>query len=191
LFIKFKRDKRKAVLFDKIFVMFLAVFGILFLWGNWIIWGKEVIPYTKTHFKSYESFCEKAKNDYPNKLPDSANDIQYYYHTEKFDHTSAVAFSVNSADFTSLSKDYIEWYLEWTKDSSWDVEYQNVALSENFIVEENLYFLKDVTDNKLDDYKIVEYIGNGSSDIRNMSGVLGNESTGRIIIFDCRDAFPE
>lgn len=181
-----KKTKKRISLFSKIIIL---LFGMWVLWGIWILGLNELFPYTKRNFVSYEDFLDKTDNYYPDVQPASADEIQYYYYEGKFDDFSAVAFTVDAEDFERLSERYIEWF---EKDhGSCDVRYENQALSENFIKEENLDFLKDMMDGDCSDYIIVEYMGSGNSEIKTMEGAIGNVSTGRFIIFSCRDAFPE
>lgn len=157
-----------------------------------IIFWREYIPRTKTNFKTYQNFRDKTHNYYPDEPPVSAREIKYYYYEGKFDDFSAVAFTVDAQDFASLSERYTEYFKQF-KDYAGTgyVRYKNQTLPENFIQNENLDFLSDMMDGNLSDYKIVEYMGSGNSESKTMMGAIGNESTGKFLIFYCRDAFPK
>lgn len=46
---------------------------------GWVL--KDIIPVTRTHFWTYQSFQRKADfTTYPTKLPESAHDIKYYFY---------------------------------------------------------------------------------------------------------------
>lgn len=152
-----------------------------------------IIPYTKTNFKSYDAFREKTNNYYPDEQPESAGEIKYYYYHGMFDNFSAVAFTVDTSDFAHLSERYIIYFEKFRFDSTdGSARYENQAIPENFMQEENIEFLNDMIEGSLDNYKIVEYYGSSKiSERRSVLGVVGNESTGEIIIFDGYDCFPE
>ncbi len=153
----------------------------------------KCMPHTKTNFKSYEAFREKTHDYYPNEQPASASKIKYYYCTRDFDEFSAVAFTVNKQDFIELSE-YYRMYFEKSilQVTSNATRYQNQAIPENFIRDENIEFLNEMIDERLENYTIVEYYGSSkSSERRTVEGVIGNESTGEIIILFGYDCFPE
>ena len=188
---KKEKSKKKKGILHYVCIGEIILFGTLILWGMWYIVLRPTIPHTKTNFKSYAAFREKAFDFFPNELPDSASDIMYYSYTGNFDKCLGVAFTLEPKDYSEVLSEFENWYKKMTDRGEWAKSYTKEALKDQFSQDKNLFFLESLAGDNLSDYQIIRYIGSGLDEAPSSCGVLGNEKTGRIVAFHLKDAFPE
>ena len=184
-----------------------------------VLWGSKILPWTWRWYISYGSFYQAAKKTagpYPEKLPSSAENVSYYYYTGMFDTKTAVSFILDGEEYEEQKKRYLLLYTadeeehqrdrqeyleecqsEYGKIPDWAAE-DNVRfvfdenVSSDFLEKEGLEYLKKVFHNTVDDYIILAYKGIGDTKggkLCNLEGVLCNDETNEMVIFDFRDAF--
>lgn len=215
---KKEKSKEKKGLLHYVCMVLVILFTAYILFGIWLLVLRPGIPRKKTHFKSYAAFREKAFDLFPNALPDSASDISYYSYTGFFDECLGVAFTLEPEDyheviseyknayeemiearreFTFESKDHPEIVSELTKrheeeeENKWDKSYSNEVLKGQISQDKSLSFLESLAGDNLSGYLIIFYDKTGGEDVATSEGVLGNEKTGRIVVFYLKDVFPE
>ena len=185
-----EKCKKKKGLLHYIFIGLVILFIIYVLYGVWMIVLRPTIPHTKTNFKSYAAFREKAFDFFPSALPDSASDISYYSYSGNFDECLGVAFTLESKDYPEVISEFENTYKKMNRDK-WEKSYTNEVLNGQFSEDKNLSFLQSLAGDNLNGYQIIFYIGSGSDETPSSFGVLGNEKKGRIVAFYVKDAFPE
>jgi len=190
-----EKTKKKKGLLHYVCMGLIIIFAAYILFGIGIVlivFSPPIIPHTKTNFKNYEVFREKAYNFYPDTLPASACDISYYSYSSVFDERRGVAFTLEPKDYPAVVSEFMDHY-EKIHGDTWKggKKYVNEDLKDQFEQDENLFFLESLAGDELSGYRIIFYISTGGDEVRHSEGVLGNEKTGRIIAFDVKDAFPK
>ena len=182
-------------------IIILLIIVATFIWLIWVMVFAEVIPFKRTHFRNYHSFWMMGtmkepdeetilKNQdsylFPYYEPASTKKNTYYYYTGMFDKFEAVSFMVDEEEYQELYNHYINYFSRFDE----IVRIRRQPIPDDFFETENLSFLKKMLDDDVEGYQIVRYVSSGDNDHKNMLGVIGNETTGHIIIFIGHDAFP-
>ena len=168
----------------------------------WVMVEGELIPYKRTHFRNYHSFWmmgsgmkepdEETILKYEDERlfsyyePASTQKNTYYYYTGLFDSFKAVSFKVDAEEYQELYNRYIKFFSRFEG----LVRISRQSIPDDFFETENLAFLNNMMEDNVEGYQIVGYMSSGDRDHKNMNGVIGNETTGHIIIFNGHDAFP-
>ena len=180
----------------------LLIIVATFIWLIWVMVFAEVIPFKRTHFRNYHSFWMMGtgmkepdeetilkyedERVFPYYEPASTQKNKYYYYTGLFDHFKAVSFKVDDEEYQQLLDRYINYFSRFEG----LVRISRQSIPDEFFKTENLSFLNKMLDDDIEGYQIVGYMSGGDNDHKNMTGVIGNETTGHIIIFNGHDAFP-
>ncbi len=110
--------KRKRVLFFSIIFVGLLLFGAV--WEAFLVC---IVPQTRVRFKNFEAFRDKAENSgLSMSLPDSQDDLKYYYHVEWFQYLSGFSVSLSDNDYKQMIESCIEEY-QYYNNSSEFVKY--------------------------------------------------------------------
>ena len=178
-----------------IIVISLIIFFAFIANSMWVIFLKDYIPNTKTYFKNYDQFKEKENGAfYLKELPSSARDIQYYYYTGYFDSKSGVSFIVDDEkEYQDVKQFYI------LKFSDYEVRLNvieniqflfNQPLTNDFIYQKKIELLEELIVYDIDDYSILAYMETKKKQEGrdHTGGVICNDTTHEIIIFECQDA---
>ncbi len=185
-----KKNIKKLLLFIVacLFILFVLVYVFLFVIGY--------IPYRREMFSDYDHFRRKANDFFLDKSPQSAEQFKYYWYKGYFDEIKAVSFDTDEKDY-EIIKDYYKKECgengKWGND--WAVNITNEMVTNDFIKEEELSFLAEISSEYMSKYEIIEYRASWkASDSRNMFGVIAcklRDDKYNIVLFDCKDAFPE
>lgn len=70
-----------------------------------------IVPQTRVRFRNFEAFRDKAENSgLSMSLPDSQDDLKYYYHVEWFQYLSGFSVSLSDNDYKQMIESCIEEY---------------------------------------------------------------------------------
>ena len=183
-------------------IIILLIIVATFIWLIWVMVCGTIIPYKRTHFRNYHSFWMMGtgmkepdeetilkyedERVFPYYEPASTQKNKYYYYTGLFDYFKAVSFKVDAEEYQELYNRNIKFFSQFEG----LVRISRQPIPDDFFETENLTFLKKMLDDDIEGYQIVGYMSGGDEDHKNMNGVIGNETTGHIIIFIGHDAFP-
>lgn len=184
------QSSKLEILFIRIGV---AVIIIVFFWMLWDGFLKNVVPHTRTYFFSYSSFRrEEQAACFPDQLPASTKNVRYYCYRGNQDSKIGVAFIIEDDDeYNEMKAFYVEQYIGTSLEDK-EVLYRrylmNQALTVQFIDENDIDFINELLLNDASEYKIVG-CENLKQHIKDrLQGVLCNDATQEIIIFDYWDA---
>ncbi len=192
---------KKRTINTIIHIIILLIIVATFIWLIWLMVWAEVIPFKRTHFRNYHSFWMmgtmkepdeetilKNQDSYLFPYSETASPTKntYYYYTGMFDKFEAVSFVVDEEEYQELYNHYINYFSRFDE----IVRIRRQPIPDDFFETENFGFLKKMLDDDVEGYQIVRYVSSGESDHKNMMGVIGNETTGHVIIFNGHDAFP-
>lgn len=109
-----KKKKNIICIICAMAVIIICVVGVtlMYIAGPYII---ENLPHKKTNFKTYEEFSVHKKQYYPDRLPDDATEIKYYYYYAFNIHADAVAFSVKKDDYELMKSEAEEWFKKYVE----------------------------------------------------------------------------
>ena len=160
----------------------------------WFIFLRYDIPYTKTNFKSYESFQKKEQSAlFPDELPSSVKDIQYYYYTGHRDSKSGIAFFLyDEKEYEFLKEMYMSEYQEYYRKMGGEENIKYVfdqPLTDDLVKEMKLEFLYQFFQNSISDYKIVAYEKIEAESMNCIRVIICNDKTKEMIIFSLNDAY--
>ena len=155
---------------------------------------KNHISFTKTFFLSYRSFKYDAGGWlFPDELPSSARDIKYYHYIAYLDPKNGVSFVVeDEKEYQEMKDSFVSKYSK-CRDSWSEVEeiefLSDQPLTSDFVAEEEIEFVKKLMTNDESDYILWEYydfeVDREGTD--NTDGVICNDITHEIIIFECEE----
>ncbi len=187
---KKEKSKKKKGILHYVCIVLVSVFLTYILVAIGLLFLPQVIPHTKTNFKSYKAFREKAFDFFPDDLPNSADELSYFSYTGNFDECLGVAFSLTPEDYSEMISEFENFYKRMDGDN-WNTSYTNMAWKDRILQGKNLQFLESLAGDNLSAYRIIFYMKSAPDDATTSYGVLGNTETGRIVAFYLKDAFPE
>ena len=183
----------RLLLFTIIFV------GVLFFWAIWEAFLDPVVPQTRVWFKDYQTFREYGeKLGFPASLPESQENIKYYYHSEWFQYLSGFSVSLSNDDY----KQYIESCIEehQSDNISYDFVKYFYLYNENDIqyAEEDVLVKNDITfcnrlllkNEKIEDFYYI-YGEKVESTHEFYDCVLANDSDNRIMVLSFINKNPQ
>ncbi len=96
--------------------------GILLIWLCYKFWEgalSNFIPWTRTWFYSHESFDDLLETNhcfaggyFIQELPQSANDVRYYWHRQFVEKFAAYSMLLEEMDYTNIIPERLEYYQE-------------------------------------------------------------------------------
>ncbi|MDE6253044.1 MAG: hypothetical protein K2M78_10480 [Lachnospiraceae bacterium] len=183
----------RLLLFTIIFV------GVLFFWAIWEAFLDPVVPQTRVWFKDFEAFQDKAKSYvFSVSLPESQENIKYYYHSEWFQYLSGFSVSLSNDDY----KQYIESCIEEHQSDTISNESEKYLYlyNENDIqyAEEDVLVKNDITfcnrlllkNEKIEDFYYI-YGEKVESTHEFYDCVLANDSDNRIMVLSFINKNPQ
>ena len=140
----------KKKLKSLIIVLLVIVVLVMFSYNFFL---KRYIPVTITDFKSYKSFRNMTVDFFPDNLPDSSQNVKYYYYRGHFDYLWILSFELNdSKERDDLLNKYKEWFNRYDRNNC----KENIELSEKIIKEEKIEYINDYIES-IDDSRMLYY----------------------------------
>ena len=198
--------KRKQIV---LVTVLLFVFGM-----TWILWECKLFPYTRKWFINYSVFKNKTAGimeHYPQELPVSAENIEYFYYTGWFDKKSGISFTLNKEEYPKFKEAYLCSYtnneekyqgeFQHAKDEyilkkrnnepkDWEWYIFDGEVTSDFLDKEELDYLNNIFHDVAENYTIAAYKKVASAgESYYLSGVFCNDSTNEIILFAFKDTF--
>lgn len=139
------------------------------------------IVINKTHFKDYNDFLKHnglTETMFPEEIPEEAENLKYYGENLVFRATSCMSFTLTPEVYEDYVKQLVEKDIE--KGNPYAEETLGTKATKMKGLKKNGDFCKKVIDNELSDYKIIIY---DEVDESTFTGVIGEEESGRIVIF--------
>lgn len=173
--------------------------GLLFFWAIWEAFLVAIVPQTKMRFKDYQSFLDKAEySAFSKSLPESQDNIKYYYHVEWFQYLSGFSVSLSNDDYKWFVESCVEEYqsnhisIESEKCfylyKENDVQYaKEDVLVENGITFYNRLLLEN---EKIEDFYYI-FVERVESTHEYYTCVLANDTNNRIMELSFRNTNPQ
>lgn len=168
-------------------VLFIISFYVLRCTAKFFL--GDYFPYKQTKFTSYNSFKEKAEAAlFPDELPSSVKDVQYFYQTGHYDSKTGVSFVLeDKTEYQKMKADCESYYVKYASDSENFKYLFDIPFTHAFVNEEKLEFIFELTNNA-SDYHMIAYENMEASPKDRKAVILCNDATQEIIIFDYWDA---
>lgn len=129
--------------------VFLFIFGAIII--SWILvmialmihFRYDFIPVTKTNFSSHAAFEQTlvdnhtyAQTGFADELPESAEDIKYYWHRYIQQHSAAYSMCLNEMDYYKVAQERLEFY---QKEGQGVIEYVYSESTPYYLKDSELY----------------------------------------------------
>lgn len=175
------------------------------------LWGRA---WPRRWFICYGLFyqtIDKVVGHYPEELPSSAENVNYYYYTWMFDTKTAVSFILDGEEYQEQKEQYLllytadeeenyqeyqeEWLSEYGEVPDWAEKWESdyvfdEKLTTDFLEEEELEYLRKVFHDSEDHYTILAYKGDAEGGERcYLEGVFCNDKTNEVVMFGFTDMF--
>lgn len=169
----------------------IFLFFLLF-WIVWVMWDaflSEVIPHSRTWFWNYESFRKKiASPQFSKSLPDSADDVEYYWYEGMFVDRAGYYMTLSDADYISTKEELLLSYKD-SFDERFSVDFYFDDLGNNRYLEvcqleENgIVFLDELLpeSQNINDFYYLAYDGRNEGSRVTYNAVICNDSSNSII----------
>ena len=186
----------------------IAMVCILFAYA---LWGRA---WPKRWFVNYVFFYHEMSNvpaSYPEKLPSSAGNVNYYYHKWMFDTKTAVSFILDEEEYQEQKERYLplyaadeeedhqeyqeEWMSKYGEVPDWAEKWKSdyvfdEKLTTDFLKNEELEYLEEVFHDSAEHYTILAYKGDSEGGERcGLEGILCNDETNEVVMFGFTDMF--
>ena len=167
----------------------ISVIVLVVLLPAFLVFYKEVVPKTKTHFFSYQLFAAGAQwTIYPRKLPKSAQELCYYCYEGYMADKSGFHAAFSDEDYELMKDERMSAYhLEYPGRYSYD-GHNKMYLDRRQLEDAKVDFLDWLIPEETDNgkYYYLIYCQSGDSAIYNYSAVLCNDETNEIVELTCR-----
>lgn len=95
----------------RLIILTIIFVGLLLFWAIWEAFLVCIIPQTRVSFRNFEAFRDKAESSgLSMSLPDSQDNLKYYYHVEWFQYLSGFSVSLSDNDYKQMIESCIEEY---------------------------------------------------------------------------------
>ena len=187
--------KRKRVFY---FIVTFFV-GLLLFWAVWETFLVCIVPQTRVKFRSFEAFRDKTENSgLSMSLPDSQENLKYYYHVEWFQYLSGFSVSLSDDDYKQMIENCIEEY-QYYNNSYEFVKYfyqydkkEVQYVQEDVLAKNGITFLKYLLleGEKIEDFYYV-VVRRTESTHEYYTCVLANDTNNRIMEVSYRNTNPQ
>lgn len=185
--------RKRLTLFTIIFV------GLLFFGAIWKAFLVCIVPQTRVRFRNFEAFRDKAENSgLSMSLPDSQDNLKYYYHVEWFQYLSGFSVSLSDDDYKQMIESCIEEYQSYNDSYEFVKYYYQYNEKEVQYAQENVLEKNGITffecllleDEEIKDFYYIA-VRKTESIHEYYTCVLANDTNNRIMELSYRNTNPQ
>lgn len=149
----------------------------------------QMVPTVQYDFNSYDEFKNKSAL-YSEQLPESAQEIRYYYSKVGFISTrkSAISYLVSDEDYNGHKQNIINNYISYSQDPNqrgikyYEFNDYSELLINSSLYSEELKYIEKLIDINSKDYYLLVFLSDEYS-VRNLYGTIVNDKDNEIVEF--------